>query len=332
LFGCALRLDAQGNLQAGFRAAGAGKHLSKVSRDDDHHQPPPAIYRGGNFVLHGAGRLPPLLLSSVTGAYVWAIIDELKTAEGMVLRGPTVAQFRAAVAQTSADVQSLVVLTQPGDKPIGVYTNDFLVVRAASAQAFTDNAKEVMRLWNSMNRDAQAATNLVFDVEEVKFGERTATQYSLDIAAADGAPELPEIRQAMEQLFGPGGKLRLWIVPVDDRNVLLASGTQEQLASALKSLDRNQPIDWNHAELSAANSLLPADADWRLFFSPHHYNRWYRRQMDAVTGPVIGGPLVKDFPSAPPIGVAGGVRRDELWLEAAIPAETIKSAGIYLKK
>jgi len=48
--------------------------------------------------------------------------------------------------------------------------------------------------------------------------------------------------------------------------------------------DRKQPIDWNQGELSKSNRLLPAEADWRVFFDPHRYFDWERRQAVAVTG------------------------------------------------
>ncbi|MEX0612594.1 MAG: hypothetical protein WD738_24030 [Pirellulales bacterium] len=331
LVGCALRLDENGNVQAALRLNGLEARLWG-DIGGEHEKRPPALYQGGNFVLHGAGNLPLPLTSLLADAYVRSVIEDLKTEERMELREASVTQFREAIQRATADVDSAVVLTQPGDKQAGVYTNDFLVVRASPAGTFAENAKEVMRLWNSMNRDAQTQTRLVFDVEEVKVGNRTATQYSLDIAAADGAPDLPEIRQAMEKLFGPGGKLRLWIVPVDDETVLLATATPEQVAAALEVLDRKQSIVWSDSELASTYRLLPDDADWRLFFSPHHYNNWHRRQMDAITGPVIGSPLVKEFPSSPPIGFAGGLRNHELWIDAAVPAETLKGAGAYLRK
>ena len=103
----------------------------------------------------------------------------------------------------------------------------------------------------------------MFDIEESKIGERNATHYLLDVAATDNMPALPEIRQAMEKFFGPGGKMQLWLVPVDDHNVLLAAGTIEQVTAALASLDRREPIDWNHPEFAAANVLLPSQVDWR---------------------------------------------------------------------
>jgi hypothetical protein len=330
LLGCAVRLDETGNLRSALRLLGADRVSSTTSAPATPQ--PPALYEGGNFVLHGSGDLPPPLASIAAGAYVRSLIEDLKTEEGILLGDRLMGQLQLAVERAGTGVLSAVVLTQPGDKQEGVYTNEFLVVRAASAAAFADNAKEVMRLWNSMNRDAQSEMRLLFDVEEVKLGDRTATQYSVDIAAADGAPELPEIRQAMEQLFGPGGKLRVWIVPVDEENVLLATATPDQVAAALQVLDRKQTVDWSQQDIAPINRLLPAEANWRLFFSPHHHNIWHRREMHAITGPVIGGPIVREFPPSPPVGFAGGVHGSELWIDAAVPAETMKAAIAYLKK
>jgi hypothetical protein len=184
-----------------------------------------------------------------------------------------------------------------------------------------------------MNRDAQGGPRLVFDVADMPLGERAATEYSLDIAAADAAPALPEVRQAMEKLFGPGGKFRLLLVKVDEHITMLAAATPEQVAAKLKLIDRNQLIDWNTPPHDVPNRLLPAEADWRVFFSPHGYTNWSARQMDAIVGvPVIGGPLVKEFPATPPIGAAGGVKNKELWVEGVVPAETARAAGEYLLK
>jgi hypothetical protein len=59
---------------------------------------------------------------------------------------------------------------------------------------------------------------------------------------------------------------------------------------------------------------------------------WKSRESAAIVGTeVIGGPLVKQFPTAPPIGIAGGVSAGELWIDIALPADTIRGAGDYLQ-
>jgi hypothetical protein len=270
------------------------------------------------------------LTGTAAELFVRAAVDDLKSEQRSVVDDATVARFQKALQIALAEVTSAAVLTQPGEKAEGVYTNDFLVVHVASADSFIDRADDVMRLWNTLNRDAEGDSPLIFDVEEQKLGKRAATRYSLDVAGAEGLA-IPEVRQAMEKFFGPGGKMQLWIAPVDDHNVLLASATEPEVAAALEVLASRRPVDWDQPEMDGANKLLPKEADWRLFFSPHAYAQWHRRWKDAMTGPVLGRRPAKDFPASPPIGIAGGLRHNELLIEAAVPAETIQSAGAYLK-
>jgi hypothetical protein len=141
---------------------------------------------------------------------------------------------------------------------------------------------------------------------------------------------MPEVRQIMEKMFGPNGKLRAWIVPIDNTNVLLAVGTEEQLVERLKVVDKIQKIDWTPVETNAANSMLPAEADWRVFLDGHRYYAWKAREMAAVVGvPMFGGSLVQAFPMSPCIGIAGGFRDSELWVEVATPALTVKAIDMY---
>ena len=75
------------------------------------------------------------------------------------------------------------------------------------------------------------------------------------------------------------------------------------------------------------NALLPAESDWRVFVDGYRYLDWQRREQAAVVGvPIIGGTLVRDFPPSPPVGIAGGFRDGELWLDAAALPPTLKSA------
>lgn len=290
----------------------------------------PAMYGSGPFIVHGAGRWPAQLTAIAVNTYVQLLIAEMRLQEGMQLDERVVVRFGQAVEQAASSVLSASVLTLPGEKQEGVYTNNFAAVRVSSATNFINAVSEMMRLWNQMTRDAEGGPRLVFDVADTPVGSRTATHYTLDVAAADGAPGLPEIRQAMEKLFGPGGKLSLIVVKVDEQTVLLAFATPEQVTAMLQRLDQRQATDWNVPATAAPNRLLPADASWRAFFSPHDYTKWLVRQMDVIVGvPVIGGPLVREFPATPPIGAAGGHQGNDLWVKVSLPNETLRAVGTY---
>ena len=329
--GCAARIDDAGNALTSLRLKPPNdRPLGTVANAET--PLPPALYQDGDYILNGAGHFPTAITTIVAATYANRALDDLKNTEHIDLDAATAARFQQAFETAASDIASWTILTQPGDQTTGLYNNKFMIVHAAAAKTFVEHAGDVMLIWNKMHRDAKGATHFVFDIEETKIGQRNATQYLLDVAATDNMPALPEIRQAMEKFFGPGGKMRLWLVPVDDQIVLVGTGTPEQVTAALASLDRKQSIDWNHPELTAANALLPSQVDWRIFMGPRGHYAWQRRNAEAMNGPVFGAPAPKEFPPSPPIAFAGSVRDNELRLEAAIPAETIKAAGAYHKK
>ena len=332
--GCGLRVDTSGNALVSARIGTYVEATKQLVADQAVNSDlPPSLYESGGFVLGGAGHLPIPILAAYIKGYARGLIADLKTEERTVLDETTVKRMLEAADRAAAEIRTAYLLSQPGEDQQPVYSNSFIAVRVESAKTFVGHAQEVMRLWNSANRDAKGETKLVFDVEDTKLGERTATQYSLDMAALAGGLVLPEIRQSMEKLFGPGGKLRLWIVPIDDNTVLLAEATPDQMTAVLNVYDKKRKIDWNRGELSETNALLPAESDWRVFIDPHRYFDWQRREMATVAGvPIIGGALVRDFPASPPIGIAGGFREGELWLEAAALAPTVKNADAYFNR
>ena len=292
---------------------------------------PDSIYDKGGFSLAGGGRLPKSVIETIACGYLQTIAADMKKEERTELDEDSLQQLNEAVEHAAGDIRAAMVVTQPGDKLPPIYTNNFAVLRVTSTPDFVGRLTEVMRLWNKANRDAEGDAKLIFAVEPMKVGERDAQQYSLDFATMLGGPAVPEIRQSMEKLFGPGGKLRLWVVPTDEHTVLLGQGTEEQVAATLKLLEGKQPIDWNRSETAWPNRLLPTESDWRVFFDPHRYFDWERRQAMAVTGvPVIGGPLVRAFRESPPVGIAGGFRDQELWVDVVALAPTLKSAYEFL--
>jgi hypothetical protein len=102
------------------------------------------------------------------------------------------------------------------------------------------------------------------------------------------------------------------------------------VGAAVKLLERKQPTDWQGSDFSAASLLTASEGNWQVFIDAHRYNDWVRRESMAMIGvPVVGGPLVFDFPASPPLALAAGVRDGEIWLDGAALAATIRSADMY---
>lgn len=331
---CGIRFDDDGNALVGFRAAlerdvASELTLSLAGAKSELPFAASPSHDSDPFVLNAAGILPPHMLSSFAIAYVRRTAADLASDEHTTLDPASLEQLCETLEQAAAEVESFSLLDQPGTEAHPVYTNSFAVLRVAVAGRFIEQIQEVMRLWNKANREAEGETRLIFDVEETKLGNRSAIQCSLDVAALEGdTAALPEVRQAMEKLFGRGGKLRLWLIPADEHHVLLAAATPEQVTLALQTLDRKLPLRWNSPQLASCNLLLPQSSDWRCYFDLARLYDWKRREAQAMTAvPVIGGSLVRPFPPGPPLALAGGVRESTLSIDLAIPSLALR--GIY---
>lgn len=333
---CGIRLDEQGKAVVKLRTALERDLAGELAdaKPPERLKLPSSMYAGGGFALHGAGHLSRPLLSAVATAYVRRAAADLKADERTELDADALSQLQEAIEQAAADIDAISLLSQPGEQPQPVYTNEFVALRVASAKTFVEHANEVMRLWNNANRNAKGGSKLVFDVEETKIGDHVATQYSLDVAALDGAADggiaVPEVRKAMERLFGAGGKLRAWVVAANDNTVLLAMATPEQVTAALKLLEKKQAIDWKTPEVAAPIALLAADADWRVLVDLHRYVDWQNRELAAMNDrPVVGGRPAVEFSASPPVGIAGGIRDGELWCDLVVPTNTLTAASQF---
>lgn len=335
LVGCGLRIDDGGNTRASVRVALDKAATSSLAATEGTGKDnlPPTLYSGSTFVSSGAGMLAQPVLAAYTRGYIRYLAEDMKNEERTMLDEATLKRLMGAGEEAAALVRAIHFVNQPGAETEPVYSNNFVALRVASADKFVGHAKEVMRLWNTANRNAKGDAKLIFEVEETKIGETPAALYLLDMVEISGGMVLPEIRQQMEKMFGPEGKLRIWIVPTDETTVVLAMATPDQIGALLKVISKNESIDWNRDGLREINALLPEASDWRLFFDPHRYLDWQRREQAAMVGvPIIGGTLVRDFPVAPPVGIAGSVHDGELRFEAAALAPTVKSADMYLAR
>jgi hypothetical protein len=290
------------------------------------------LYDGGDFVVTGSGQVAPQWVAPMVAPYVRLRISDLAAQFGNKFDDGAVAKFSAPIEQAVAEVNAFAVLQRSGHESEGVFTNNFLALRAKSSQNFLERAGQAMRLWNAMVEKAHGEIQLIFRPRAITVAGRNGTEYAIDMAAAVGAPALPEIKPSMEKLFGPGGKFRLQFIALDDDTVLVAAANEAQLAKVIATLGKTPQPAIDRNELRDAEVLLSKQSDWRIYASPHGYNEWLKRQMDAILGPVIGGPVVPDFPASPPVGLAGGVEESVVWIELAVPIETIRGIGTYLHK
>jgi hypothetical protein len=332
-FGCGLRFDDAGNavfkcriaLSPGSEPSGNGQSVS-TSRAAG-----PGLYDNGQFWINGSGTTSERWVQMFVGPYLRQLASDLAAGYNTKVDEADMAKFRSVVERAATQMRAVSILARPGDDQQGVYTDSFLAVHVASADDFLTQSKAAMDQWNAMLAKADSGVSLVFETSAFTVDGHDGSEYSIDMAKAVGAPPLPETRQSMERLFGPGGRFRLQFTKVDGSTVLISMATQDQLLKPIQAiLGAPQSSAKDDGKTQSASQLLTGDADWRLYFSLDGYNHWLKRQMEAIVGPVIGGPIVRPFPESPPIGAAGGAAQNMVWAEVAIPADTLRGIGQFL--
>lgn len=333
-----VKLDEAGNAVVGVRLAFAEDTIARAGEGDSQAKNlPPQLFDGGEFVVAGSGQVSPRWLVPAVAPYVRQVTNDVAAQFGHKPDAADVAKFRQAVEQAAAEVRGYSLVFAEGSDA-ATYTNHFLALSVASSNDFLRRTSGLMEMWNAMLGKTDGGKLLSFASRPVTISGRTGTEYSIDMMAVAGGPAIPEIKASMEKLFGPGGKFRLQFLPMDDNTVLLAAASEEQVGKVLDRIgQRDAPESASGdteiaKELKKPAKLVAAKREWQVFFSPHGYTEWMRRQMDAILGAVIGGPVVPDFAASPPVGFVGGVDGQIVWAEMAVPADTLRAAGKYLRR
>jgi hypothetical protein len=333
-FGCSLRLDQAGNAIVKLRVAlsqDAALAAGGTEPGKRNRFAAPPLYDGGDFVLSGWAQVSERWAVPLVAPYVRQMAADLATEYSTKVDDSDLAAFRAAAERAVAQTRAFSVLSRPGTEPEGVYTNSFLAVQVASADEFIKQAKAAVDEWNTMLGKTDGAAGLAFEESPIMVDGHDGSQYSIDMAKAVGAGSLPEARQSMERLFGPGGQFRMQCVKVDDTTVLLSIASEDQLTTPIRVIqNKHLAKAAEDGKLQAVTQLLVGESDWRLYLSLDGYNHWLKRQMEAIVGPVIGGPIVRPFPASPPVAAAGGTTHDMVWAEVAVPADTLRGIGQFL--
>jgi hypothetical protein len=170
----------------------------------------------------------------------------------------------------------------------------------------------------------------LYEVRDFDFEGKPALVVTMDakaMLAGNPAANNP----VTEKLFGPDGKLRVYIAPADNNTVLMAYVSEENLKQTLANYRSGKSNLGKDPQVAETAALLPDGAQWVGYLSPTGMFRTVRTFVGAVVprGQQINLP---DFPESPPVGFAVKVTTTELDTDLVFPSKTIKATGEYVQK
>lgn len=294
----------------------------------------------GPFISFGGGRLPPGLSRAFVLNHSRRALQEIRgdydsgdegDQNGKQDRNGT-AKFVEQIGKLWESVQSLAAIHRPAPADEGVYSNNFLLLSTDDAALTHSQIVSAFDSWNWLMDDAEDEMALQFNSAKKKIGDRETTEFTADMVVAVGGPPLPEVRNALEALFGPGAMMRIQITTVDDHTVLLANASTSQIEKLLAEIESADGKLIESPELAAAKKLLRPQPAFEFYLQPHAMSVWADAAQTAGMENIVGGPLVEEFPESPPLGIGINGTAPVTNVQLAVQVDTFAALWKYLLK
>ncbi len=134
-------------------------------------------------------------------------------------------------------------------------------------------------------------------------------------------------------VFGPGGKLVGWIVPVNAHTVIMDYANKDLVQQTMEAIKQGKPGLAGDADLVKTAALLPPNASSLVYVSPQGTIEFVKRIVTAMGPPALTANLkVPEFPATPPLGLAVTTAANELDLCLVVPPEVLSEGSVFAMK
>jgi hypothetical protein len=288
-------------------------------------------FQASSFIFLGGGFLQPAVAGPLVRSYTRYQLASLEDYGNDKYQQEDVEKLVRDIEAILNDTQVLSVIQRKTGQDEGVYGNTFMLLHTENADHLRDTIAKAFMSWNWLMDHAEGDICLQFDSTAISIADKPATEYTADMLKAVGAVPSPEVKEAMKALFGPGGLYRMQLVRIDGKTVLLGNATVAQTEQLLAELGTDGPRLLESSEIKALENFFKCKPHFEFYIDPSELMSHKKRAQTAELGEVLGGPLVRQFPDTPPLGVALRLDPGELHAELAVTEKTLTGLVKYLK-
>jgi predicted enzyme related to lactoylglutathione lyase len=230
-------------------------------------------------------------------------------------------QLGEVAAKAMQGVHSMAFAMGVGAPGSSIYSRTVGVFHVDDAKAYMKQYEEAMAQISKLMEEIKLPGG--YEVELTQIGNTSALHITMDMSKFQmaGAAGMPNMKQFYEKMFGPGGKLSIYLAPADEGAVVMGYTSPENLLRAIKAYQAGEAGLANDAQVKKTASLLPPSAQWVGYVSPAGAVQ-FATQMVATLSPEADTELPK-FPPSPPLGFAVELTRSHMDAQLVVPMEAI---------
>jgi hypothetical protein len=161
---------------------------------------------------------------------------------------------------------------------------------------------------------------------------RPALEVTVDMGLAD-QPEA--LKKMMQAYFGPGGKMVLTTVALDNNTLLMRYTSAAETKQFLTTYKSQQDRLSQNPDVVKTTQLLPQGTQWFMLLSPRGNLAFANRLLGAMPLEAVpeAGPLrLPEFAKTPPIGVGVRLSAEAIEGRLVIPAAVIDNIGPFIQQ
>jgi len=232
--------------------------------------------------------------------------------------------------QQMKGIRSVAMVMGVGPEKGSVYSGMAMVEKVENAKQFL---KDYIKSVNEMGK-------LAGDIESPFLGKMTGKEITVDgmpaveieVEIPSGAgQEVPGFEKMMENLFGPGGKMTMYVAAVDDQTLVGAYVSKDLLKKAIASVRNPTASLGADTGIAKTAALLPQGSQWVGFISPKGVVDFGLRIARMVV-PDNEGLELPPFPQTPPVGFAVKASREGLETDLVLPSSVIEAVYAYVMR
>jgi hypothetical protein len=185
---------------------------------------------------------------------------------------------------------------EPGDP---LYSNMAFSIHVDDAEAYMETYQQQIEAMNEILKDADSPVMSVMKVTEIDVGGTPGLKVAMDFPALPAAEAGPKPPDLMENLFGPGGKIRVFLAPADEHTVVAAYTNRRGLRRCLNAAKRPGAALSADRGVAATAALLPPDASFVGYWSPKGTVAFVNQAISLFAPVESGGLKLPEFPETP---------------------------------
>jgi hypothetical protein len=291
---------------------------------------------GGPFIFAAGGVGIPKLADGYLDLAL-SIMKGMKSVYGM--SDEEIEKATKESFETFRQVRSMNMVMKTSKRGDPLFSNIYSMMRVENSAKILDAQVNGAAEFNKLMQTTKGGTVKSTTIKRLEIAGRPALQQEVSFDTSSVLPSGAD-RAAFDEMLGAGGKMLFYHVAADEHTVLMGMGvSQERMAAALGVIKQPRGVARSKAlvedaDVNATAAMLPAGAQWVVYFSPRGLTQMSQRitAIEMKKYPGYEDYPSPDFPKCPPVGIALTASPAELDGEIAVPAAMIAAMGEYNKE